>query len=114
MPPIQIADDDLLYRRLAPGHLYPNGAANSNAFKLNGAPDPQISVDLARLTTVDESVMSAGRPGFRVGVLRVGDVRKLGLEVIHDPTDENVSHCIITGNTQRATCTLLAELTKVI
>lgn len=114
IPRVQIADDDLLYRRLAAaGHFNSDGTVASNAFKLDGRPDPEPSVDLARLTTASESRARAGRPGFRLGVLRVGDVRALGLTVTHEPTEENPSHCLIRGNTKRESCRQLAENTRV-
>ena len=39
-----IADDDQLYRRLAPLHINPDGSVNSAAFKLCRLPDPPVSV----------------------------------------------------------------------
>ena len=115
IPPVPIADNDLLYRRLAPsGHLNSDGTVASNAFKLHSRPDPEPSVDLARLTTASESRARAGRPGFRVGVLRAGDVRALGLTVTHEPTEDNPSHCLIRGNTTRETCKKLAEKTRML
>lgn len=116
IPPIQIADDDLLYRRLAPppGHIKSDGTVASNAFKLHAQPDPELSVDLARLTTESESLARAARPGFRLGVLKAGDVRALGLTVTHEPTDDNPAHCLICGNNSKATCAQLAELTGVL
>jgi hypothetical protein len=114
-PPVQIADDDLLYRRLAPSsHINPDGTVASNAFKLHGRPDPEISVDLARVTAESESLARAGRPGFRLGALRAGDVRALGLTVTHEPTDDNPSHCLIRGNNSKATCAQLGEKTRVV
>ena len=113
IPPIQLVDADLLYRRLAlSGHFAPDGNVASNAFKRDGRPDPEISVDLARLSTVEASLARAGRPGFCLGELKVGEVRALGLNVTHEPTDENPSHTCIRGNTRRETCTKLAGITR--
>jgi hypothetical protein len=115
IPPVRIADEDLLYRRLAPsGHLNPDGTVASNAFKLRGRPDAEPSVDLARLTTPSESRARAGRPGFQLGVLRAGDVRALGLTVTHEPTEDNPSHCLVRGNATGETCKKLAERTRVL
>ena len=94
--------------------MNPDGTVNSNAFKRDGRPDPEISVDLARLTTESESLARAPSPQFRLGRLRVGDVRALNLTVTHMPTEDNPSHCVILGNTQKATCRKLAELTVVL
>jgi hypothetical protein len=111
--PAEISDDEILFRRLAPDHLYPDGTTNSNAYKCRGKPDPEISVDLARLTRESDALARAGRPGFHLGVLRVRDVRALGLVVRHAPTPENPSHGVIEGNSSKAMCRQLAEITAV-
>ena len=115
-PQETIADDDLLYRRLASDHLNPDGAVNSNAFKRGGRPDPQVSVDLARRTSPAESAARAGRPGFGLGVFAAGVPRALQLTVRHDPRPENSAHCLIEGLTPRSRqeCRLLAEATTVV
>ncbi len=64
---VHIDPEDLLYRRLAKEHINPDGTANSAAFKRGGGYDPSISVDLAKLTTPQESVDRARRAGFRLG-----------------------------------------------
>jgi hypothetical protein len=110
---VEINDDDFVFRRLAPDHLYPDGTANSNAYKLGGKPDPDISVDLGKLTHEAEALARAGRPGFRLGVLQVRDVRALGLTVRHNPTPENPAHCVIQGNNSKKTCRQLTEITAV-
>jgi hypothetical protein len=45
-----IADDDLLYRRLARHQFYPDGTVNSSAFKRGSVYETEISLDIARLT----------------------------------------------------------------
>jgi len=114
IPPVQISDGDFLYRRLAPGssHINPDGTVASNAFKRDGRPDPEISVDLARLTTETEALARAPSSQFRLGVLEAGEVRALGLTLVHAPTEDNPSHSLILGNNSKATCRLLAELTR--
>jgi hypothetical protein len=112
----EVRDDDLLYRRLAPATIEPDGRVNSNAYKYNGRPSPSISVDLARLTTPIDSVNRAGRPGFRLGQLRVSDVRNLGFAVLHRPdmVERNDAHCVIEGAASRKACRDLARLTTVV
>jgi hypothetical protein len=111
IPPVEIADDDFLYRRLAPDHMNPDGTVNSNAFKRNGHPDPEPSVELERLTSAAEALARAPSPQFRLGRLRAGDVRALGLAVSHAPTEDNPAHSLIRGNNRKATCRQLAEIT---
>ena len=47
----EIADNDILYRRIPNVHLYEDGTVKSVAFQVRGKPDNSISVELARLTT---------------------------------------------------------------
>src|ERR1700742_289840 len=85
----EVFDDDGLYRRIAPSFLKPDGSVASAAFKTNGKPDDQISVDLARMTTPQRCAERAMRPGFAVGELIAGECRSLGFAVRHDPLGEN-------------------------
>jgi hypothetical protein len=112
---VPIDANDLLYRRLAPnGHIKPNGSIASNAYKRNGKPELEPSVDLAKITTPEESVARAGKPGFQLGELRVGSITSLGFNVRPEPTESNPAHCVIEGNTSMDTCSLLAENTKLV
>ncbi len=111
-PIVAIDDDDRLYRRLVPDHFHEDGSVKSNAYKLDGKPDPSISVDLAKLTTLEESIARGRRQGTQIGVLTVREIKALGLTVKHDPTDENPSHCLIEGNAKKATCQALGQMTK--
>jgi hypothetical protein len=113
---VEIGPDDLLYHRLAPGnaHIKRDGSVASNAYKLNSQPDLEPSVDLAKLTTPAESVNRAPSAGFKLGVLRVGDIKALGFEIVPKPTDDNPAHCIIEGNRSKDTCSRLADNTKVL
>jgi hypothetical protein len=97
----EISDDDLLYRRLAPQGVEPDGTLNNAIFmksKPPNEPDPEISVDLARLTT-PEKTLAAAPPalGLGLGQLKVGDVRKLGFTVSRAPSKKNPAHCVIIG-----------------
>ena len=128
-PPSEvIEDDDWLYRRLALNHLRSDGTVNRTAFMRNSVPpnrgkepDPQVSVDLARLTSPPNSpagsLAVAGRPNQGIGAIQAGFPRGLGLDVIHDPVLHppelvNVAHSLIQGNVgERAMelCELMAE-----
>jgi hypothetical protein len=112
----QIADDDLLYRRLAPLHVNPDGTANSAAFKLRGYPDPQVSVDLARLTTPEATLARAPRAGFGLGALVAGDPRSLGLSVRHNPLPNNRAQALIEGQRpdDKQSARRLAEMTRIL
>jgi hypothetical protein len=117
IPEVQIGADDVLYHRLSIlSHIRKDGTVSSIAYKIGKEKtfDPEPSVDLARLTTPQESVARAGRPGFALGELQVGTIAKLAFSVRHKPLDDNPSHCLIDGNTSMDTCNLLTENTRVI
>jgi hypothetical protein len=113
-PIVEIGDDDILYRRLGPDHVNQDGTVNSNAFKLHGRPDPEISVDLASVTTPEESLARAPNDRFRLGVLKAGAVRDLKLVVRHKPVDGNQSHSVIEGAKSKKEGRLLAEIASVL
>jgi hypothetical protein len=109
-----IAGHDRLYRRLVPQHLRPDGTVNSYAFMLRGQPDPTISVDLARLTTPEETAHRTGKPGAGVGALVAEVPLALGLAVRHDPLPGNAAHSLISGASTKAHCRQLAEAVTVL
>ena len=109
-----IGDSDLLYRRLAPVQVDPDGRANSSAYKRQSLPDQSISVDLARLTTPEQALMPVQGRGFGLGVIEARLPRELGFAVRHDPLPENPAHCLIEGDNSREKCRRLAEATWVI
>jgi hypothetical protein len=106
-------DDDELYRRLAPHHVRDDGTVNSSAFKREKGYDPLISVDLARFTASPQDALRT-RPTFGLGILRVGDVRAMGLSVQRDPLPDNPAHCLIEGLATRDQARQLAALTRVL
>lgn len=111
----QVDDDDLLYRRFHYTALRRDGRISFDAYlrrKPTTMPDPEISVDLARLTT-PEKTLAAAPPGFGLGELRAGDARRLGFKVSYKPTQKNKAHCIIEGAETEADCDRLAEITRV-
>ena len=109
---VVIADDDDLYRRIAPDHVDPDGSVNSAAFKYKGRPANRVSVDLARLTTPLAAL--APRPTFGLGSLTAGSPRSLGLTVQHEPTSGNSAHSVIEGESSKSICRQLAEATSLI
>lgn len=108
----EIHDSDELYRRIAPDFVKQDGSISSAAFKLRGRPDPSLSVDLARLTTKQDSVDRAGRPNFRLGVLVAQIPRSYDLNVRHSPENGNSAHSLIEGNSSKKLCKELATRTR--
>lgn len=114
IPVIAVSDDDCLYRRISiKGHLNPDRTVNSNAYKKDGKPDPEVSVDVGSLSTVRQSLLRApDTRGFTIGIIQTRSVRSLGLTVIHQPTEENPAHTVILGNNSKANCRDLAKATR--
>jgi hypothetical protein len=110
----QIRDDDLLYRRFHYTSLRRDGSISYAAYMRpkTTTPDPEISVNLARETT-PEDTLAAAPPVFGLGVLRAGDVRKLGLTVRYNPSRKNRAYCLIEGAKTEVDCDLLAGITHV-
>ena len=113
---IEIKDDDVLYRRIF--RLWRDDPfVMPTAYmipKTEDTPDPELSVDLARLTTPAKT-LSDGPPGFGLGELTVGDVRELGFTVRYKPDLErgNLAHCVIEGVKTIEDCEALANRTRV-
>lgn len=110
----QIADKDWLYRRLASHNIrQADGSVHYNTFMRNSdprgkrkEPDPDVSVDLARLTTPEQALTVANRPNLGIGAMRAGFPRALApgkIDVVHTPEDApsdrpNPAHASIRGN----------------
>ena len=103
--PQEIHGSDDLYRRIAPDHVNPDGTINSGAFKTR--PPEGISVNLARLTTPEETLRR--RPTFGLGNLKAAIPIGLGLSVRHAPVPDNDAHSLIEGQTTRAIRHEMAE-----
>lgn len=102
---VEIQDADELYRRVHPHHLKPDGTVSSAVFK--GSDSYELSVDLARLTTLEETFQRGrlmGRECIGLAVLTVQLARKLSQEVRHDPLGPdtlggpNPAHALIIGH----------------
>lgn len=94
---VEINGDDFLYRRLVRSHIRKDGSVSSTAFTYSNVPQPEVSVDLARLTTPQESLAREKRPGWRLGELQASVPIEMGLGVRHAPIEGNRAHSLITG-----------------
>ena len=100
-----IDDEDVLYRRVVPYFIVEDGKrVSSGAYKPKQEPH-RISVDLARLTTPQETLARGGQTHFGVVSIKAGVPRSVGLVVNHDPNPPqepgNYAHTLIEGeNTQ--------------
>jgi hypothetical protein len=109
----QIENNDELYRRIAPAFFKADGSISSSAYKVNGRPDKEISVNLAYLTTIEKTLEN--RPAFGVGSLLARYPRDIGLEVVHDPVyPDNEAHSLIKGACTNEHCSRLAKATSIL
>lgn len=117
---MEIGDDDELYRRIAFDDVTA-GQLNRGAFSLR--PDEAyLSVEVARLTTIEECLARPQPPRLDLGlaVVRAGDVRALGLTVVHDPLSDdnparsNAAHARIVGENSRLTKKRLSAIARVV
>lgn len=120
-----ITDDDVVYRRIFYANTYPPhskkspGAVNSTAFVEYREPMQQISVELARLTTLEDCI-GRGQPGQGVAALIVTDIRAIGLDVHHTPEfGLTVAHCDIVhplpeSRIEMSHCKSLAGVARVV
>jgi hypothetical protein len=95
MYPVElIPNEDRLFRRVHK-NLVRDGKLTPAAFKQIG---DGMSVDWERYSTVQETVGRAKNPGEN-GVVSVvcGDLRNLGLEVVHAPSRDNRSYSNVRG-----------------
>jgi hypothetical protein len=85
MENVPVFDTDVLYRHLHQQHVDRHGNVRSNAYKYNRIPQSEPSVDLAKLTTPEES-LARRKPDWGLGTLTAADVRAIDdLDVRHDP-----------------------------
>ena len=95
---LPICDEDNVLRRIPthlPNYIKPDGSISSLAFSLRKNGDG-LSVDLERLSSFQKATL--GKSNFRLLRVNVGDIRNKindGLDVIHNPMEDNVAHSLI-------------------
>lgn len=102
-------DTDELYRRIVDHQIDPEGKVNSSAFKTGKTYDCEISVEIARLTTLDECLHRPPRRIYGIAGVRAIIPRRLGFTVRHIPLPEVYCHAQIKGENNRTKSKQLAE-----
>ena len=93
-----ILDSDNVYRRVPtylPNYFKDDGSVTSLAYKTKRGEDG-LSVDLERLTTVEKSLLDGVK--FKLFAINVGLIRQIEpdkIDVIHNPQNDNLAHCLI-------------------
>lgn len=88
-----VEDDEILYRRVLEFHYSPsNNHLSPHAFRPTERDKTGLSVYRAKYKSIEEA--SRGREGkaYFVAVLRAGDLRKAGIEVVPRPTVDDPGH----------------------
>lgn len=108
--PIEILDDDELYRRIHPNFWKPDGTVSSAMFKQRGGDG--LSVDFAKLTTIDQTL--DGYSSFGLASIAVRVPRQLELEVLHDPLPDNYAHGIVSGKITESKAKKVARSARIV
>ena len=93
-----IGDDEILYRRIpASPDWYDPGkdpSISPQAFKPNKNDETGISIYRSKYKSAEEAAKGRGKTYF-VAVLRAGDLRKRGIEVLASPEEDDPGHAHI-------------------
>ena len=98
-----IADDELLYRRIPVSQGYYDPANDPRpsplAFKPTRNDTTGLSAHRAKYATIEQA--ARGRPGksYYVAVLRAGDMRAVGIDVLPRSLEDDPGHAEIPGLT---------------
>ena len=125
-----IASDEIILRRIPPDSISastqarPEGGLRATSFRLKPAPDEEgISCSRLKQTAPTQLLellknQNISPSGWLVCRIRVSDVRKLGLDVVHVPTDEDPGHCEIRSTSNQPlndrVCSKLAKTTRIL
>ena len=92
----EVADQELLHRRIHWTHVKPDGSLCSAAFT-----DPEMSVDRAALRRADETLRD--HVGHGLAALTAGFARSLDQEVREAPELLNKAHALVVGKKTKGT-----------
>ena len=91
-----IADDELLYRRVPAMWYDPTLGLSDNAFSPRKDDMTGISVSRAKYKTEEEAARGFGRC-YYLAVMRAGDLRKHGIEIVPRPEPGDPGHSELTN-----------------
>jgi hypothetical protein len=88
-----VADDELLYRRIPVSMgWYSDSGLSPEAFDPRTDETTGISVYRGKHKPIEEAARGPGKKGYYVAVLRAGDLRKLGIDVVPQPGPDDPGH----------------------
>jgi len=95
-----VADDELLYRRVpASTGWYKEGRLSPEAFDPREGELTGISVYRDKYKSLQEAAKGKSRGGYYVAVLRAGDLRAHGIEVVPRAKPDDPGHAELPGLT---------------
>ena len=88
-----IADDEFVYRRIPVSkEWYTKDGLSPEAFHPREDETTGISFSRAKYKTIEEAAKGKGKRGYYVAVLRAGDLRQHGIEVVPRPRRDDPAH----------------------
>jgi len=104
--PYQVKPFDKLLRWLHPGQFnWEENRPTSAAFK-----DPEMSVDILKLTTIEESYIRAQKIGKNAVVsIEARLIFEKGLEIYHQPVECNYAHAVVLCTKSKSIAKFLAN-----
>ncbi len=88
-----IADDELLYRRIPVSKgWYTESGLSPEAFDPLAGETSGISVYRDKYKSVEDAAKGKSKKGYFVAVLRAGDLRKHGIDVVPRPESDDPGH----------------------
>lgn len=102
-----VSNDDFLYRRVHPTQVKKDGTVSTAAFT-----DPELSVDIASLSSAEKSLRRAKSDEYGLAKLAVKEVRAVTVaqEVLHWPVILNYSHALVKGKKTTSAKKQLAQV----
>jgi len=106
---LQVADDEILWRRIIPDWLHPlgSGAYRPQSMSFHDRRSGNLSVHRAKLTSREQVLKN--RPKDSVAAFSCSLVRSLGLEVRPDPDMNDPSHALIIPSPEGKKAKKIAE-----
>lgn len=93
-----VADEEFVFRRIPVSMSWYDLANNLlSPYAFNPIPNDLtgLSVTRAKLCSIEDAAKGKSKSGYYVATLRVGDLRKHGMDVIPKPLEDNPGHAEI-------------------
>lgn len=88
-----VADDELLYRRIPVSKgWYHESGLSPDAFYPRPDEETGISITRAKYKTIEEAARGKSKQGYFVAVLRAGELRRAGMEILPRPLPDDPGH----------------------